>query len=378
LLVILLLLLIYFLQKKEYPPAGAADEMSGSASVAAADTEQVDKEPPPVDTVFADSAVDSTAVIDTVPVVPVEPIPDTVTPITDTVPVYGTAATVDSADTADSMAEQDTGAALQEDTCETDTTALWVYPDPSGGLHYRKVSVSFIANRPATVHYKLKGGAQWKRYTGSPVVITSTATLLFDAIDSCGKVMERRSEYYEIAQRKRSPCPDGMEQVKVGSMNFCIDRYEWPNRKGVLPRSFISVYQAMDSCFSVNKRLCTSEEWAVACGGPYSYTYPYGNTYEPYGCSTHDTLILPSGSKPECRSFFGAFDMSGNLLEWTSTRAKENSSFYYAAGGFWESGPKSGCHDKRYSYFPQNRHNPVGFRCCADIAASDAPGKKRR
>jgi hypothetical protein len=39
-------------------------------------------------------------------------------------------------------------------------------------------------------------------------------------------------------------------------------------------------------------------------------------------------------------------------------------------GGFWQSGPRSGCFDIRYSYFPQNRHNPVGFRCCKDIGPS--------
>jgi len=105
----------------------------------------------------------------------------------------------------------------------------------------------------------------------------------------------------------------------------------------------------------------------VACAGPYTWKYPYGQRYEPYACVTHDTMAVPAGSRPECRTFFGAFDMSGNLLEWTGTRAVENNAFTYAMGGFWESGPKSGCQDKRYSYYPQNHHNPVGFRCCSDI-----------
>lgn len=180
--------------------------------------------------------------------------------------------------------------------------------------------------------------------------------------------MERRQEYYEIeTEHKKAPCPEGMVQVKVGATEFCIDRYEWPNRKGSMPQAYVSLYQAMDSCYAVDKRLCSAEEWAIACSGPYSWKYPYGQRYEQYGCVTQDTMLEPSGSKPECRSFYGAFDMSGSLLEWTSTKAKENSTFFYVVGGFWASGSQSSCSDKRYSYYPQNRHNPVGFRCCRAI-----------
>jgi formylglycine-generating enzyme required for sulfatase activity len=62
--------------------------------------------------------------------------------------------------------------------------------------------------------------------------------------------------------------------------------------------------------------------------------------------------------------------MSGNLAEWTSTQAKRNSRYYNVMGGYWESGPASGCYATRYGYYPQNRHNPVGFRCCKDFASS--------
>ncbi len=286
----------------------------------------------------------------------------------DTVALRDTAAA--SPDSADSQAA---AASAEEDSCARDTSELWVYPDPSGGLHYREVKLSFVANRPAAVHYRFKGDSAWKLYEGTAIPVTSTTTVDFDAIDSCGRVMERRSEYYEIeTAAAMSPCLPDMEHVKVGTMNFCIDRYEWPNRKGAVPRSYISMYQAMDSCFSVEKRLCTSEEWAIACGGPYTWKYPYGRDYERYSCVTHDTLVAPSGSKPECRGFYGVFDMSGNLLEWTSTKSVENGSFTYVMGGFWESGPKSACNDKRYSYYPQNRHNPVGFRCCRDLPESSS------
>jgi hypothetical protein len=322
--------------------------------------------------------VQKDTIVDTVSSLPIKkPVARPIVPNVDTVQVD---TTVVAAGDSISNAAVSAGTDRRSDTitvddglCREDTAELWVYPDPSGGLHYSSVRISFVANRPATIHYRTGNDTVWHRYDGSAIVVDTSTTLYYDAIDSCGNVMERRSEYYEFdKKRSMSPCRPDMEQIKVGTMNFCIDRYEWPNRKGRKPQSFISLYQAMDSCFSVQKRLCASEEWAMACSGPYSSKYPYGQQYERYGCSTHDTVVRVSGSKAECRSFFGVFDMSGNLLEWTTTKSVENSAFYYVMGGFWESGPKSGCFDKRYSYYPQNQHNPVGFRCCRDLVSSPA------
>lgn len=279
------------------------------------------------------------------------------------------------ADTAKDSTKTDTIATPEIlNPCNEDTTELWAYPDPSGGLHRRSVNVKFFSNRQCIIYWKLKKDSAWSVYDDVPLSIDSTTTVAFKAVDSCGKEMEVREEYYQIEKSQSALyCPSDMEYVKVGSSEFCIDKYEWPNRKGALPRSYISVYHAMDSCYSVGKRLCSADEWSLACSGPYSWPYPYGQKYEHYACATADTAVPVSGSKPECRGFFDVYDMSGSLAEWTSTRALENRNFYYVEGGFYQSGPQSGCFDKRYSYFPQNKHNPVGFRCCKD---SDKSGKK--
>lgn len=254
--------------------------------------------------------------------------------------------------------------------CSGDTLALWVYPEPSGGLHRGPVAINFHANKPCSVSWRFASDSIWNTWSEAPITVEQTATIEYRAVDGCGRALDKREEYYEIERAEATEaCPGGMEFVKVGTTQFCIDRYEWPNRKGTVPVSYVSLYQATDSCFSVGKRLCSSEEWSIACSGPYSWPYSYGQNYEPYGCNTHDTVPWPSGSKPECRAYFGVFDMSGNIAEWTATPAKENRHYYNVLGGFWESGPRSGCFDIRYSYFPQNRHNPVGFRCCKDIAS---------
>ncbi|MBN2188248.1 MAG: SUMF1/EgtB/PvdO family nonheme iron enzyme [Chitinispirillaceae bacterium] len=273
-------------------------------------------------------------------------------------------------------AKSGTGASVPSDGCAGDTLAPWVWPEPSGGLHRGPVSVKFSANKPCDVSWRFETETLWRPWSGAPLAVERSVTVVFRAVDRCGRAMEERTEYYEIAgPRTAGLCPADMELVRVGTASFCIDRYEWPNRKGALPMSYVSLSQAEDSCFTAGKRLCTSEEWSLACAGPYSYAYPYGQEYERYACVTHDTTARPSGSRPECRAFFGMFDMSGNLLEWTSTPSRANRQFNDVMGGFWQSGPRSGCFDTRYSYFPQNRHNPVGFRCCKACAA-DAPAEK--
>ena len=185
-----------------------------------------------------------------------------------------------------------------------------------------------ISNKECNIFYRFIGDEQWVSYSGEKISIDSTSTLQYKATDSCGNQMQLREEYYEIeVSDKESPCLPGMELVKFGNSEFCIDRYEWPNKKGVIPESYISLYQAMDSCYSVGKRLCTSEEWMLACSGPHTWSYPYGQVYERYACATHEKKVSVSGSRPECRSFFGVYDMSGSLLEWTSTRAEANRHF---------------------------------------------------
>ena len=257
--------------------------------------------------------------------------------------------------------------------CAGDTIAPWVYPDPAAGLHYGMLKIAFQTNKSCTVLWRRGADTGWVTWTGDSIAIDNSVVLSFKAIDKCGRTMEPRIATYEIKPaRKTAPCPEGMVPVETGSQQFCIDRFEWPDRKGVVPRSYVSIYQAMDSCATRGKRLCSADEWSAACAGPDSLTYPYGRVYERYACVTHDTTARRSGSRSSCRSYFGAFDMAGNLAEWTTTPSKKNPRFFEVMGGMWASGPASGCYDARYSYFPQNRHNPVGFRCCKEIVE---PGK---
>ena len=252
--------------------------------------------------------------------------------------------------------------------CQDDTVPPYVYPNPSGGLHYGTIFVRFVVSEPCSIEWRFGGEKIWHSWANDSIEINHSIVLSYRAKDTCGNTMPLHTERYEISSPlKKKYCPADMEYVKVEKAQFCIDRYEWPNRLKTRPQSNISVYQAMDSCFTIGKRLCTTDEWSLACGGVYNWKYPYGDTYESHACVTKDTASQESGAKPECRGYFNVYDMSGNLSEWTDTRSKVNSYFYNVMGGFWESGPQSSCFEPRYSYYPQNKHNPVGFRCCRDI-----------
>ena len=253
--------------------------------------------------------------------------------------------------------------------CAGDTITVWVYADPSGGLHRGAIAVSLVTDPGCRVFYRRLGiDTGWTSFEKTPLAIAQSTAFEFFAVDSCGKRSDSRQETYEISSVSvLGKCPAGMEYITVSQAQFCVDRYEWPNKKGVVPTSYVSIYAAMDSCASAGKRLCLAEEWQIACSGRYSVNYPYGNTFEPRACVTSGIgHARTSGSAAECRGYFDVYDMSGNLAEWTSTKSPENRDFYKVMGGFWESGIQSSCTDSRYSYFPQNRHNPVGFRCCKE------------
>jgi hypothetical protein len=186
--------------------------------------------------------------------------------------------------------------------CDNDTVTPWVYTDPAGGLHRKALLIKLFATKTCVIRWKTDSTAEWNIYKGEEVPVKTTTTLFLTAFDSCGNRMQQRGEYYEIQPEETVKyCPEDMEHVKIGTTSFCIDRYEWPNKKGVAPKSYVSVYQAMDTCAGVGKRLCTADEWTVACTGPYGYKYPYGSSYELYACVTNDTTVRKSGGKSECR-----------------------------------------------------------------------------
>ncbi|MBS2015652.1 MAG: SUMF1/EgtB/PvdO family nonheme iron enzyme [Deltaproteobacteria bacterium] len=214
-------------------------------------------------------------------------------------------------------------------------------------------------------------------------------------------------------------CPQDM--VAVAS-RFCVDKYEGsllerlpdgstrpfspyqtPASDGsvyiarsvpnVVPQGYISGKQAGEACRAAGKRLCHPSEWRVACAGSEGTAYPYGPSKSDGRC--HDSGATPmmtyhadtmkrgwgktelndprnnqlegglakTGAYPECVNDWGAYDMVGNLHEWT---ADPNGTFQ---GGYWldTSQHGDGCAYRTIAHAFDYHDYSTGFRCCADL-----------
>ena len=185
------------------------------------------------------------------------------------------------------------------------------------------------------------------------------------------------------AAESPKPCPDGMVYIPPGTFRlgsdpddpmkkeneanntpvfvqaFCIDRYEFPNKAGAMPKTGIAWAEAKVSCESQGKRLCSEKEWEKACKGTTSRRFPYGNEYNDSKCATQtasgaNRAVSSSGSFGGCRSPYGVYDMSGNAMEWIASAS-------YVKGGAGNSPDWAGrCATK----LPASNSSYIGFRCC--------------
>jgi len=181
--------------------------------------------------------------------------------------------------------------------------------------------------------------------------------------------------------------------------HFCIDRYEWPNRLGVLPTYMASWTEAKASCESIGKRLCSDTEWTLACEGPERQPYPYGDGYQrdDRACNIDKPYILPdavrvfdpktqadelarldqrepSGSRVACVSPYGVRDMVGNVDEWVVNVSQSGWPHMSGLkGGYW--GPvRTRCRPMTTAHDEQFRYYQIGFRCCGDAHPVEVGG----
>lgn len=160
-------------------------------------------------------------------------------------------------------------------------------------------------------------------------------------------------------------------------LDFCIDKYEYPNKLGEKPRLRTTWNQAKATCESHGKRLCVDKEWTQACRGPDNLPYPYGYTRDATACridlpwqdpATHTfeqlDKTVPSGSMPSCVSEYGVYDMTGNADEWAVSSG--GTPYISVFKGGHPHGVRNRCSPRTEGHGPTFSYYDTGFRCCKD------------
>lgn len=154
---------------------------------------------------------------------------------------------------------------------------------------------------------------------------------------------------------------------------------------GVSPWHSVRWRDANAACEAIGWRLCSSAELTRACGGASGSSYPYGQAFETGACNVREAFlpdgaemasVAPTGHFGECISADGAYDMTGNLWEWTNERDDMDPDARVYQGAGWKTVAERHrdidlvCDvTSQLGGFsaPSFARATVGFRCCREV-----------
>lgn len=175
---------------------------------------------------------------------------------------------------------------------------------------------------------------------------------------------------YEVSQQEYELCHE------QGACRPAL--CEWsPSGMPWLPVVCVNYYMAETYCEWLGGRLCSEQEWEAAARGPKGSTYPWGDGepacefIEFYECSASGEFLAgcvsEGGRGGRDRSWVGALNLAGNVVEWTSGRRNaEGGDRFVERGGSFGRPAYMLRSARRSATSPDTVSFDLGIRCCRD------------
>ncbi|MDX1599934.1 MAG: SUMF1/EgtB/PvdO family nonheme iron enzyme [Anaerolineales bacterium] len=255
---------------------------------------------------------------------------------------------------------------------------------------------------PSGIRAKAHGGVaandEWepavRRIAGLEMVLVpsgcfrmgTTEDQLAEARESCNRyygAMGCKVDFRSLEQPARRVCfpePYWIGRFEVTNHQYGSSSSVEMFRAGGWPRETVTWVEANRFCEGRGMRLPTEAEWEFAARGPDSLIYPWGNEFDQQALAYFRMSPIRVGSFERGRSWVGAYDLSGSVLEWTADVYRTHSEFSrsdgptgddqrrVAKGGSWFSRPAFEVRAAwRVPHDPEFASSVLGFRCARDF-----------